>query len=58
MLKVKSSEILIRKRDLEIILQGIPAHLNPKVKLEQYTIPANLAADILFHACYTYGDIQ
>jgi putative methylase len=25
--------------------------------LEQYTIPADLAADILFHACYTYGDI-
>ena len=58
MLKVKSSEILIRKRDLEIILQSIPAHLNPKIKLEQYTIPANLAADILFHACYTYGDIH
>jgi len=58
MLKVKSSEILIRKRDLEIILQSIPAHLNPKIKLEQYTIPADLAADILFHACYTYGDIH
>lgn len=52
------SEILIRKRDLEIILQSIPAHPTPKIELEQYTIPANLAADILYHACYRYGDIQ
>ena len=55
---MKSSEILIRKRDLEIILQSIPAHQNPKIKLEQYTIPADLAADILFRACHTYGDIH
>ena len=57
-MKVKSSEILIRKRDLEIILQGIPAHPTPKVELEQYTVPADLAAHILFQACYTFRDIQ
>jgi putative methylase len=47
-----------RKRDLEIALQGIPAHPHPKAMLEQYTIPAELAADILFSACYAYGDIH
>lgn len=53
-----SNEIPVRKRDLEIALQGILPHPNPKVFLEQYTIPADLAAHILFHACYTYGDIK
>jgi putative methylase len=28
------------------------------VALEQYTIPADLAADILFQACYVYDDIE
>lgn len=55
---MKPSGILIRKRDLEIILQSIPQHSKPKIELEQYTIPADLAADILFRASYTYGDIQ
>lgn len=60
MMKVQSSSrrIPVRKRDLEISLQGIPTNSNPKVILEQYSIPADLAADILFHACYTYRDIQ
>ena len=53
-----SPRISVRKRDLEIALQGIAPHANPKVKLEQYTTPANLAADLLFRACYTYGDIS
>jgi len=32
-------------------------HPDAKVSLEQYTIPADLAAEILFHACYSYDDI-
>jgi len=52
------TEIPVRKRDLEMTLQGIDPHPNPKALLEQYTIPAKLAAQILFHACYTYGDIS
>ena len=55
---MNSPRISARKRDLEIALQGIAPHANPKVKLEQYTTPANLAADLLFRACYTYGDIR
>jgi putative methylase len=48
----------VRKRDLEIALQAIAPHSKPKVNLEQYTTPADVAADLLFRACYTYGDIR
>ncbi|HUK50245.1 MAG TPA: METTL5 family protein [Terriglobales bacterium] len=53
-----SPMIQIRKRDLAIKLQKISPHPNPRVGLEQYTVPANLASEILFTACYTYGDIE
>jgi len=55
---VNSLKVTVRKRDLEIALQAIAPHPNPKVDLEQYTTPADIAADILFRACYTYGDIR
>jgi len=32
-------------------------HPNPRIRLEQYTIPANIAADILFLATAVYRDI-
>jgi putative methylase len=54
---VDSAEIPIRKRYLEIMLQGIAPYSNPKLSLEQYTTPADLAAELLFRACYVYGDI-
>jgi putative methylase len=50
--------IRLRKRDLAIKLQNISPHPYPKVGLEQYTIPADLAAEILFTACYSYDDIE
>lgn len=50
--------IQIRKQDLAIALQKVKTTPNPKVGLEQYTIPADLAAEILFIACYVHGDIQ
>lgn len=53
-----SRPISIRKRDLTIKLQQVAPHPEPKVALEQYTIPAPLAADILFEACYVYDDIE
>jgi putative methylase len=43
---------------LAITLQKVHRHPNPKVALEQYTIPADLAAEILFTACYIHDDIQ
>ena len=55
---MSSRPIQIRKRDLAIELQRINPPRNPKVRLEQYTIPANLAAEILFTACYIHDDIQ
>lgn len=40
----------IKKKDLEIKLQKIPAHPNPNPDLEQYVTPSDLASDILFTA--------
>ncbi len=50
--------VLIRKHDLAIKLQQVNPHPQPKVALEQYTIPADLAAEILFEACYVHDDIE
>ena len=50
--------IQIRKHDLAITLQNIGSHPRPQVALEQYTTPADLAAEILFTACYVHDDIQ
>jgi putative methylase len=50
--------IIIRKRDLAIKLQTLDPHPRPKVALEQYAVPADLAAEILFRACYEFGDIE
>jgi putative methylase len=43
---------------LAITLQNIGSHPRPQVALEQYTTPADLAAEILFTACYVHDDIQ
>ncbi|MGM0510257.1 MAG: METTL5 family protein [Thermoplasmatota archaeon] len=46
----------IKKKDLEIKLEEIPPHPDPKPDLEQYSTPAEIAADILFQATVS-GDI-
>ena len=46
----------MKKNELERILQQIPPHSSPKAELEQYSTPANIAADMLFIA-YSNGDI-
>jgi len=43
---------------LEITLQAVNSHQAPEIILEQYTIPADLAAEILFRACYEFADIE
>jgi putative methylase len=43
---------------LAIRLQKVSPHPKPKASLEQYTIPADLAAEILFLACYVHNDIE
>jgi predicted RNA methylase len=40
------------------MLQQVSHHPKPEVALEQYTIPSDMAAEIVFQACYTYGDIE
>lgn len=44
----------LKKKELELILQRLQSHPEPSPKLEQYTTPAGIAADILFIA---YPDI-
>jgi putative methylase len=48
---------LIRKLDLELFLGSLEVMPNPKWELEQYTTPERIAANILYIAAYTHGDI-
>mgnify|MGYP003882835121 CR=1 FL=1 len=48
---------LVRRSWLVRALESIPPHPRPSAGLEQYTIPAELATDILFLAAFTFGDI-
>ncbi|MGD0159557.1 MAG: METTL5 family protein [Candidatus Bathyarchaeia archaeon] len=48
---------LARKLDLEILLSNIKPHPTPNPNLEQYTISSSIAAQMLYTAAYTYGDI-
>ncbi len=48
---------LVRKLDLERFISTIKPNPSPKARLEQYTISEQVAADILYFAAYTNGDI-
>lgn len=48
---------LVRRLDLERALLKVEPHPSPKVYLEQYTIPTNVAAEMLFIAAYVHDDI-
>lgn len=47
---------ITKKKHLEMAIQKVPKHSNPKVDLEQYSTPATIAADLLWNA-YSLGDI-
>lgn len=47
----------MRLHALQRMLSSIPPHPAPKVELEQYATPADLAAPLLFEA-WTLGDIE
>lgn len=47
---------ITKKKHLEMAIQKVPKHPNPKVCLEQYSTPATIAADLLWNA-YSLGDI-
>ena len=49
---------LVRKLDLEKALLEIAPHPTPKACLEQYTIPPEVAAEILYTATYIYDDVN
>jgi putative methylase len=46
----------MKLRDLEKMLSTIPPHPAPKVELEQYATPADLAAPLL-HEAFALGDV-
>lgn len=48
---------LIRKLDLELFLGTLLPQPNPQAQLEQYTTSEGIAANILYLAAYTNGDI-
>jgi len=48
---------IVRKLDLELLLSQIAPHPSPKPSLEQYTIPADVAATMLHIAAYSHDDI-
>ena len=48
---------ITRKKHLEMRLQNIPSHPNPKVNLEQYTTPSIIASDLVWNA-FSLGDID
>lgn len=48
---------LLRKLDLEIALSQVEPHPSPKPNLEQYTIPSDVAATMLYIAAYIHDDI-
>ena len=55
---MSAKTVLIKKQKLARTLQSVNPHPYPRASLEQYTIPADLASDILFLACYVHGDID
>lgn len=48
---------LIRKIDLERFISSVVPQPSPKVELEQYTISEHIAANMLYIAAYSKGDI-
>ena len=48
---------LIRKLDLELFLAQLAPQPNPQAQLEQYTTSEGIAANMLYLAAYTNGDI-
>jgi putative methylase len=52
-----NEEVLVKKQQLEIILQKLEPFVVRDPKLEQYATPAGVAADIVWTAC-SAGDID
>jgi len=48
----------VSKKQLEIALEYVPPHSNPKIQLEQYTITSQTAAEMLYIAGKLHDDIR
>lgn len=48
---------IIRKLDLEFFIASLTSQPNPQARLEQYTTPEVIAANMLYLAAYTNDDI-
>ncbi|RBQ23663.1 Ribosomal protein L11 methyltransferase [Candidatus Methanobinarius endosymbioticus] len=48
---------ITKKRHLEIAIENIPKFESYNIKLEQYSTPSNIAADLVWNA-YSLGDID
>ena len=48
---------ITKKKHLEMKLQSIPPHPNPKVGLEQYSTPSIISSDLIWNAV-SLGDIE
>lgn len=46
----------MKKKELELLLQDVPPPAQPVASLEQYQTPADIAADMLFHAARDVQD--
>ncbi|MDI9644976.1 MAG: METTL5 family protein [Candidatus Verstraetearchaeota archaeon] len=46
------------KKELEIILEKVGHFGRPKIRYEQYRLPANVAAEVLWYIATRHGDIQ
>ncbi len=47
----------MKKKELEMILEKCRGYIEPKVELEQYVTPSNIAAEVIYLA-YMKGDIE
>ncbi len=48
---------LVRRLDLERVLLQVEPHPSPEAYLEQYTVPADVASEMLFIAAYINDDV-
>jgi len=49
--------MMVKKKKLEMLLTKVRPNPNPKILLEQYATPPEIASSLLYMAAYTFNDI-
>ena len=49
---------IMKLKNLQALLEGFEPPPEPKIELEQYPTPPRLAAEVIFNASNSYGDIE